>query len=269
MRFNMPIRRYVTHTAEGVSSIEANFGYVHRNVDLDSDQTALVLVDCWDYHYIESWLARAKEVMTSRLAPLAAVCRDAGVLVIHAPGRNVAERYADWMEDPGDWNRNQTDGWPPADFAARAAPYEDLHWASEPAMSPELADWMDYSRNRMMIYRDVVPVAGDAVIATGDQLHALLRKRGILHLIYAGFATNWCVLNKDYGFRAMTWRGYNGVILRDGTTALETHESYTTEQMRDFAVLTMEMTMGYSSTVEELIGSLRSVADPTAATALS
>lgn len=67
----------------------------------------------------------------------------------------------------------------------------------------------------------------------------------------------------------MTWRGYNGVILRDGTTALETHESYTTEQMRDFAVLTMEMTMGYSSTVEELIGSLRSVADPTAATALS
>ena len=268
MGFSMPIRRYVTHTAEGVSNIEANFGYVHRNVDIDSRETALVLVDCWDHHYIESWLTRAKDVMTTRLAPLAAACREAGILVIHAPGMNVAGRYADWMDDPEDWDRNRTDGWPPADFVARNAPYEDLHWGSEPSMSPELKDWMDYSSNRMMIYRDVAPVAGDLVIATGDQLHSLLRRKGILHLIYAGFATNWCVLNKDYGFRAMTWRGYNGVILRDGTTAVETHESYTTEQMRDFAVLTMEMTMGYSSTVDELIGSLQSAVESTQAAAV-
>ena len=268
MRFTIPIRRYVTHTAEGVPNLEANFGYVHRSVEIESGETALVLVDCWDNHYIESWLARAKEVMTDRLAPLAAACRDAGILVIHAPGKNVAKRYADWMENPEEWSRDQTDGWPPADFVARADGYANLHWAADPAMSPELADWMDYSSNRMMIYRDVAPVPGDDVIATGDQLHSLLRRKGILHLLYAGFATNWCVLNKDYGFRAMTWRGYNGVILRDGTTAVETHESYTTEQMRDFAVLTMEMTMGYSSTVEELIGSLNSAVESAEVTAV-
>ena len=60
MRITIPIRRYVTHAAGGVSNIEANFGYVHRSVDIDSRQTALVLVDCWDHHYIESWLVRPK-----------------------------------------------------------------------------------------------------------------------------------------------------------------------------------------------------------------
>ncbi len=268
MRFSMPIRRYVTHAAQGTPNLEANFGYVCKNVTIDTDDTALVLVDCWDHHYIESWLARAKEVMTSRIAPLAVACRDAGILTIHAPGKNAAKRYVDWMDNPEDWNRSQVDDWPPSEFVAREAPYADLHWASEPSMSPELKDWMEYSRDRMMIYHDVAPVVGDVVVATGDQLHSLLRKKGVLHLIYAGFATNWCVLNKDYGFRAMTWRGYNGVILRDGTTAVETHETHTTEQLRDFAVLSMEMTMGYSSTVDELIAALKSVTEPGAATAL-
>ena len=269
MRFSMPIRRYVTHADEGTSNIEANFGFVHKNVTIDTDHTALVLVDCWDHHYIGSWLARAKEVMTDRIAPLAAACRDAGILTIHAPGKNVSKRYVDWMDNPGDWNRSEADDWPPSDFVAREGPHAELHWGSEPPMSPELSEWMEYARDRMMIYRAVAPVAGDVVVATGDQLHSLLRDRGILHLIYAGFATNWCVLNKDYGFRAMTWRGYNGVILRDGTTAVETHQTYATEQMRDFAVLTMEMTMGYSSTIDELINALKSVSEPVAATTRS
>ena len=29
-----------------------------------------------------------------------------------------------------------------------------------------------------------------------------------MHLIYAGFATNWCILNRDYGMWAMAQRGW-------------------------------------------------------------
>lgn len=59
------------------------------------------------------------------------------------------------------------------------------------------------------------------VVATGDQLHRLCKDRGILHLFYAGFAANICIPCKDYGVRAFRARGYNTILLRDGTTASE------------------------------------------------
>ena len=46
------------------------------------------------------------------------------------------------------------------------------------------------------------------VVATGEPLHELARQLGIMHLIYAGFATNWCILNRDYGMWAMAQRGF-------------------------------------------------------------
>ena len=47
------------------------------------------------------------------------------------------------------------------------------------------------------------------VVATEEPLHELARQLGIMHLIYAGFATNWCILNRDYGMWAMAQRGWS------------------------------------------------------------
>ena len=47
-----------------------------------------------------------------------------------------------------------------------------------------------------------------------------------MHLIFAGFATNWCVLGRDYGIRSMSRYGYNMVLLRDATTGVEFPDTY-------------------------------------------
>ena len=47
----------------------------------------------------------------------------------------------------------------------------------------------------------------DYMISTGNHLQRLLKHKGILHLIYAGFATNHCIIFRDYGIKAMSRRG--------------------------------------------------------------
>ena len=69
------------------------------------------------------------------------------------------------------------------------------------------------------------PKSEDYVVATGDQLHRVLRDRKLVHLVYAGFATNICVRFRDYGLRAMHARGYQPILLRDCTSAIETRET--------------------------------------------
>ena len=54
----------------------------------------------------------------------------------------------------------------------------------------------------------------------------LCRERGILYLIYVGFATNICVPDRDYGMRAMRERGYALVLVRDATTGVEASDTY-------------------------------------------
>ena len=245
-RLRVSARRYLTYSPPGEQSIEANFRYQELDLELDTGDTALILVGCWDHHYIDTHLGRAKEIVSTTLAPFTDFCRRAGILVVHAPGLGVIERYLDWMANPEDWDREAPEpDWPPDEFRERTGPYSELTlWPSTPSMDA----WSDYSGNRMGIMPELGPEPGDVAVADGDQLHSLLRDRRILHLLFAGFATNWCVTNKNYGMRAMSTRGYNVVLLRDATTAVETHHSYQDESMKETAIRTAEMMTGFSAT---------------------
>lgn len=52
--------------------------------------------------------------------------------------------------------------------------------------------------------------AGEEVVAEdGDKLFGLCRAAGVNHLIYAGFANNWCLLLSPGGMHDMSGRGSN------------------------------------------------------------
>lgn len=88
---------------------------------------------------------------------------------------------------------------------------------------------------------------GEEVVATGEQLHALAAERGILHLVYAGFATNWCILNRDYGMRAMARRGYNLILLREATAGVEFPDTLEKGWATEMAVREAEQQLGFSA----------------------
>jgi nicotinamidase-related amidase len=226
----LTVRSYQREPAPGAPFDERRFHYEEWPVAVPVRGAALVLVDVWDTHVIASHAARTAEIARTRIAPALGAARRAGVTVVHAPSPVQARRYPQWTryataadeQAPavGAWPSVGVDDWPPTAFRRREGAYAQYRRPRVPRPegpgSERLARRVDPS---------VEPEPDDFVVATGEQLHRLAKDRGILHLFYAGFAANICIPFKDYGVRAFRARGYNVVLLRDCTTAIEGHDT--------------------------------------------
>jgi nicotinamidase-related amidase len=83
-----------------------------------------------------------------------------------------------------------------------------------------------------------------------NELDALLKSKGIKLLIYAGYATNMCIQYRPVGIQHMSSRGYQIVLLRDATEAIELPELLPMGTMREAAVSKVEMFWGYTTTTD-------------------
>jgi nicotinamidase-related amidase len=236
---DLSVRYFQDATPEGVACREENF--VRRKVEmgLPLGQTALVLVDVWDNHFIESWLERATRITEEGVVPVLAKAREVGMTVVHAPSPPIAEQYGQ-LKQHKEAPPSVAADWPPAEFRARAGAYAEFRGprAQPPGIPgiPELG------------MSPLVEVGEEEyVVATGEQLHALAEEEGILHLIYAGFATNWCILNRDYGMRAMARRGYNMILLRDATAGVEFPDTVDVGFATEMAVREVEQQLGFTA----------------------
>lgn len=250
----LPIRYCDLNPPEGVPWTEEHFQLRELVWKLNSAQTALVLVDVWDIHPYASHQERATRITRERLVPVAAACRKAGISVIHAPSPGQAVKYPQWVQYAGDREivgppAAQRDTWPPPDFRSRNGAFAEF---AKP-VSQRRKKWLTEELPKRRIMACIEPTSEDFVVHNGDHLHRLLRHRGILHLIYGGFAANMCVLQRDYGIRAMFERGYNTVLLRDGTTGIESAETFPRMTHTEAAVSIVEMLWGGSCTAAALI----------------
>jgi nicotinamidase-related amidase len=258
----------VDSTPVGVPCREENFKRRELEFPLPVEQTALVIIDPWNKHHIESWVERAERMMRDVIAPLLMAARGAGLTVVFAPspevlasvpgkyriykGRAAAPPAIDGapaVEPP-------SPAWPPKDFLQRRGPYKlfanprlqypdmRIHWPAEPTfdISPRL---------------HVEP--SDFVVETGDQLHDLCEERGILHLFFAGFATNWCILHRDYAVKAMCLRGYNVLLLRDATEGVEFPDTLEGHWATEIAIREVEQRYGYSVSTESFLQACRRI----------
>ncbi len=246
--------RYQRHSVdEGVEYVERNFERAFADWEMDPAQAALVMVDCWDRHPIVSHQQRAEEICSTRIAPLAEACRRAGVAVVHAPSPGQAKLYPQWTKFACDRELFGADAmepdWPPSEFCKREGRYAQFRRRDE----PRLQAWIDAELQDRKIVECLKPAPDDFVVATGDQLHRLCRHEGIVHLFYAGFAANMCVPGRDYGMRAFSRRGYNVILVRDCTTAIEASHTAAEGLLTEAAILEVEMTLGFSVTSEDLI----------------
>ena len=256
---HLTVRYYRHGTDDGVECIERNLRPCEREWSLPTEQSALVLVDCWAEHFIRSHEANSARIMREVLLPAVQAARKAGVTVIHAPSPTYVKAYPQWLayvsdRDLGLEPAPPPDDWPPPEFRRKEGEYAPFARPVE----PKVADWIK-EPSRYRIYEPLGPEPGDFVIATGDQLHRLLKHRKLLHLFYAGFAANICVLYRDYGTRAMGQRGYNIILLRDCTIGIEGCDTEEDMALTRTAVHSIELMTGHSTTAEQLIRACRRV----------
>ena len=249
----LPVRQFQLHTNPTGPCREEELGYVEYTWRLPIANTALVLVDCWDLHHVTSHLERATVTIEQRLVPMLAACRRAGITIIHAPSPQTARKYPQWTRYAGDETlhgdgRPEPD-WPPRPFRRRQGAY-----AQFAPPSPVAFPYTERLKQARRIIACLEPLPDEHVVATGEQVHRLCRHRRLLHLIYCGFAANICVLNRDYGIVAMAQgRGYNVILLRDGTNAVEGNDTVADELMLFASVRRVETIYGSTTTCGALI----------------
>lgn len=238
---------------EGVEFAESNFVRAFVDWEMDPAEAGLVLVDCWDRHPIVSHQQRAVETCRERIVPTAEACRRAGVAVIHAPSHRQAKLYPQWTKFASDAELLGGSGegaeWPPQAFRDKEADYAQFAKPAEPVRDA----WIEEQMEGRKIIDILDPQPEDFVIATGEQLHRLCRHEGIVHLFYCGFAANMCVPGRDYGMREFNRRGYNLILLRDGTTAIEAATTVEALALTEAAIMEVEMLLGFTLTCAELV----------------
>jgi nicotinamidase-related amidase len=229
---------------------ESDFERASLHWSLPAERAALVLVDMWNEHYVLSHLERGGQITRERIVPLAQAFRDAGATVVHAPSPDCLHRYEQRLTrvegtpaGPAVPPRPEPllPDWPPAEFRRKEGEFAGL---GKPR------DEKDAEFDRIIAERHLMPQIEphdeDALVFTGDQLHAVLRDRGATTLFYCGFAANFCVPNRDYGMRAMRSRGYDIVLVRDCTSAIEVADTVDDLVLTAAAVRDVEVTIGYS-----------------------
>jgi nicotinamidase-related amidase len=247
----VPCRYYRVYTDPGTSCVERNFHFVERPLPIPIEQSALVLVDLWSTHYIDSWLRRAQEITQTKVVPLLEAARKVGMTVIHGPSPFIADRYLQAPSPPNVTTDPSVPDWPPAAFRGiyRSGEYAAFGRDQEPILPGVYKRY----ETELDINPIVRPIPGEPIIHTGDQMHRLLAERKILHLFYAGFATNWCLMGRDYAIYAMDKHGYNIILIRDATTGIEFHDTVETLTATEMQIREFETKNAWSTTTESFV----------------
>lgn len=233
-------------------------------IDLPVENTALVLIDTWQIkndRYGD--LSVLEKVAREKIAPVLKAARKAGMLVLHAPHRNI-----NWdginldppidLRSPSSMKRESLPSsidrarippgqWPPVDFIFRVGQYGQYTRNTNPGYAP-------YTQI-LGLNPSLKPVKGEReyIESNLSRIQQIFRKNNILHLIYVGGATNQCIMNRPVGIRNMAQKGYNIIILRDATIGSELADTWDSLEVTKAAVLEIEINYGFSALGSDLV----------------
>jgi hypothetical protein len=251
-------------------------GWTSEVRDLDLDRTALLLMhlpdagltpdaewgpDCLrpDLLGTVEWVPRTMELCAHRLPRLVTAARSAGLLVVHVLGsigdpqepcaaRSLVEVGPPPPPDPDCRT-------PDPEVAARHRRDVFGPLPSRPADSPLGGSCTpDHMPG---LPAELRPQGNDLVVAESYQLHRLMQNRDIIHLLYTGWALNWCLWFSPCGMSDMQRKGYLCSAVRGGCVAIENRESADTEANLEYACWKTTTMFGYIFDLHELTAALR------------
>ncbi len=242
-------------------------GWKKTSLELDLHHTAIVVMHAWDhgtaaefpgwYRCVE-YIPRSKEICRTVLPKLLSAVRASGVNLFHVVGGG---KY--YQDLPG-YRR--------AVALAGPAPASPPGIAGDPSLDRLRRfrgehvfvgrhNEADVNRGfaRVTFPPEARPVGEEGIAENGHQLFALCKAAGVNHLIYAGFAINWCLLLSPGGMHEMSGRGVMCSAFRQATTAVENKESARSQWAKELGLWRVALAFGFVFDVDDFVGALPSV----------
>ena len=240
-------------------------GWKCEPLPLEPDKTALVVMHAWDagmpeeypgwYRAVE-YLSRAPKILKEIFPPLLAAVRATDMKVYHVVSES---RYCKDM--PGYISTLALpDAQPaPVEHVARDEVWNELNRVKSERSFPGEHNKPDIRNGfrHLAFPKEAAPIDGESIAENDAQLFALCRRDGINHLVYAGFAVNWCLLMSPGGMLDMFRRGLMCSTLREAVTAVENRESAPSEAHKEEALWRVSIMFGMVYGVDDFIAATK------------
>lgn len=239
-------------------------GWNKADLEFSREHTAVVSMHAWDMGTFEEfpgwwrvvpWVIRAQKIVRDVYPPLLKAVRESDLALFHIVGggdycgRLPGYKHAVELAGPAPSPVEKVESDPIRDklYAFRQEyAYTGLHNAKDIERGFARVDFPDEAR----------PQGNEGIAENGQQLFALCKERGINHLIYCGFAINWCLLLSPGGMAEMQKYGLMCSALRQATTAVENKETAPLEICKEVALWRVALAFGFVFDVDDFIAAL-------------
>jgi nicotinamidase-related amidase len=224
-----------------------------KSAEIEIGRAALVVMHAWEagtpdeypgwFRCVE-YIPRAQQICREVFPPLLSACRERGFPVFHVVG---GKDY--WSHLPGHKRAVELagDGSSPLPSALADESLSALREFRRKHVFVGLHNEPDVNRGFEKLDFDphARPIGDDGVAENAEQLHALAVEQEVNHLVYIGFAINWCLLMSPGGMLDMSRRGYLCSTIREATTAVENRETAREELCKQEALWRVALAFGF------------------------
>jgi nicotinamidase-related amidase len=244
-------------------------GWKKAEIELAPAHTALVVMHAWEtgtpalypgWHRAVEFLQRANAILKTVFPPLLTAVRESGLTLYHVTSGSY------YCKDYPGYRRAAELAGPTPELPNRATPdpvLERLRAFKEAHAFVGTHNLEDVGRGfkNMRFPPQAQPVGEEGIAENAHQLAALCKADGINHLIYTGFAINWCLLMSGGGMVDMTRRGFMCSAIRQAVTAAENKETARGELAKEIALWRLAVAFGFVFDLEEFLAALAAERD--------
>lgn len=228
-------------------------GWKKAEIEISRKHTALVVMHAWDmgtreqypgWHRAVEYIPRANEICRTVFPGLLKAVRESGFRLFHVvgggdyythlPGYKATAKLAGQLPTPPEQIE--------ADPALKRL-YEFR--AKNVFVGTHNEDDVNKGFKHLGFAPEARPVGDEPVAENGPQLFALCKHHGVNHLIYTGFAINWCLLLSPGGMAEMSRHGIMCSAIRDAVTAVENKESARNELHKEEGLWRVALAYGF------------------------
>ena len=269
----MPIRAHYYQQFDADFSLdvpaEGYGGWKRAELTFAREHTALVVMHAWDcgtreqfpgWHRCVEYIPRADRIAREVFPPILRAARESGFRVYHV----VSAGSGGYAELPG---------------------HRRAKSLAAPAPRPEPIEFEDPLKARVDEFRskhvfvgehnqgdvargfqcldflpDARPAGDEGVAEDAPQLFGLCKADRVNHLIYIGFAINWCLLMSPGGMLEMSRHGVMCSAIRQAVTAVENKESARHELAKELALWRVALAFGFVFDDDEFVRAVRASA---------
>jgi nicotinamidase-related amidase len=228
-------------------------GWQRQSLEFSRAHTAVVVMHAWQppapnqlpgWVHAVPYLTRARHILRQVYPPLLTAVRTAGLPVFHVTGR-APEQSLNIPQVPTD------------------SVSDTLHKFRTDKVFPGAENLADVEAGRQLraLAPEAQPLESEAIAETDDALHRLCQQHQINHLIYIGFAINWCLLMSPGGMVEMKRYGYLCSTVAEATAAVESRESSPHQGEYRQALWRTAVEFGFVFHDTDLIAALNSVSE--------